>query len=67
MEDSLPVVVFPPVNGARRVRIRGEDVGRAYRLADLLEFLRRAGMDEQEIEETKLIDWRGGGPEKWAG
>ncbi|MFF4351039.1 hypothetical protein [Streptomyces sp. NPDC001530] len=47
--------------------IRSEDVGTAYRLLDLIEFLRRAGLPEADttIDDPRLIEWRGGGPEQW--
>lgn len=64
--DAPPVVVHPPApNGTRRVTVRGESVGLAGGMADLVEFLRRTGLDEAEVEETQLIEWRGGGPETW--
>lgn len=48
--------------------IRGEPVGTAYDLFDLLEFLRRAELPEADtaIDDPDLIEWRGGGPEVWA-
>ncbi|MEU9498218.1 hypothetical protein [Streptomyces sp. NPDC048196] len=41
--------------------------GGAYRPADLLEFLRRAGLDPEEVrlDDAALIEWRGGGPDVW--
>ncbi|MFJ5532481.1 hypothetical protein [Streptomyces sp. NPDC093261] len=67
MEHS-PVVVHPPSQGGRRVTVRGQDVGRALRPADVVEFLRRAGMnpDDVDLDDAGLIEWRGGGPEVWA-
>jgi hypothetical protein len=35
---------------------------------DIAEFLRRAGLDEADeayVAPSGLIEWRGGGPEKW--
>lgn len=62
-----PVVVYPPaVGGGRRVRARGEILGTAYSERDLREFLRRAGLDADEVDlEGPLIEWRGGGPNVW--
>lgn len=63
-----PVIVHPPsLTGGRRVTVRGAIVGLAYGLPDLLEFLRRAGLDPDEIvlDDAKLIEWRGGGPDVW--
>lgn len=62
-----PVVVYPPSEGGgRRVRVDGEILGTAYGVADLLELLRRSGLDPDEVElEGPLIEWRGGGPGAW--
>jgi hypothetical protein len=67
MSASAPVIVHPPVGGRRRVTIRGEPVGTARGLADLLEFLRRAGLAEDDIplDDPGFVDWRGGGPGDW--
>jgi len=58
------VIIYPPdETGARRVRVDGEILGRATGLADVIEFLRRAGwIDEAD---WPPIEWRGGGPEAW--
>ncbi|MFJ1695705.1 hypothetical protein ACIOHC_11225 [Streptomyces sp. NPDC088252] len=64
-----PVIVsLPSPTGGRRVRVDGEILGLAYDLGDLVEFLRRAGLeglDEEEVERSRLIEWRGGGPDVW--
>ncbi|MEU0658560.1 hypothetical protein [Streptomyces lavendulocolor] len=61
-----PVIVYPPSpTGGRRVRADGEILGLAYSLTDLVEFLRRAGLeglDEYDVTQSPLIEWRGGGP-----
>ncbi|WSA81788.1 hypothetical protein OG930_43665 [Streptomyces sp. NBC_01799] len=65
----LPVVVYQPdESGGRRVRVDGEILCMAHSLRDVTEFLRRAGMDdvsEEEVAVSKMIDWRGGGPDLW--
>ncbi|MBT2389837.1 MULTISPECIES: hypothetical protein [Streptomyces] len=69
MADEAPVVVHPlSPEGGRQVTIRGEPVGVAYHLLDLLEFLRRAGLPEADtsVDDPELIEWRGGGPDVWA-
>ncbi|AJC58559.1 hypothetical protein GZL_05986 [Streptomyces sp. 769] len=45
----------------------GQPLGLARNVADLLEFLRRAGLDPEDVrlEDPSLIEWRGGGPEVW--
>lgn len=64
---AAPVVVYPPSpSGGRRVRAGREILGIAYGPDDLMEFLRRAGIDDPDLTEPGLIEWRGGGPEAWA-
>ncbi|MFF3146384.1 hypothetical protein ACFVRU_32870, partial [Streptomyces sp. NPDC057927] len=68
MSEPLPVIVAPPSDtGGRRVRVHGENLGLAYNLEDLSEFLRRAGLDVDPVNAavSPLIDWRGVGPEYW--
>ncbi len=63
-----PVVVYPPAEGGgRRVRVDGTILGTAYGEVDLLEFLRRAGLDPEAVrlDDPELIEWRGGGPDVW--
>ncbi|MEU8571298.1 hypothetical protein AB0C51_23655 [Streptomyces pathocidini] len=62
-----PVVVYPWLDGARRVTIHGESVGRAYSLRDVLEFLHLAGLEENgvRLDDPELVEWRGGGPADW--
>ncbi|MBT2391645.1 hypothetical protein J7E87_19955 [Streptomyces sp. ISL-1] len=68
MAEETPVIVHSlSPEGGRLVTIRGERVGIASNLFDLLEFLRRAGLPEADtaIDDPDLIEWRGGGPEVW--
>lgn len=69
MASERPVVVYPPdEEGGRRVRAAGEILGRAYGLSDVVEFLRRAGVEEVTevwVRRSELIEWRGGGPDVW--
>ncbi|MCZ0991686.1 hypothetical protein [Streptomyces diastatochromogenes] len=68
MDGRPPVVVLPPAqDGGRRVTIRGEHMGSAYSLFDVLEFLHRAGLPtaDMAIDDPELIEWRGGGPYDW--
>jgi hypothetical protein len=63
-----PIVVHPPSGkGGRRVTAHAEQLGVAYRLQDVAEFLRQAGLSEDEIQldDPNLIEWRGGGPDSW--
>ncbi|MEV6836790.1 hypothetical protein AB0N17_20160 [Streptomyces sp. NPDC051133] len=69
MGEPKPVVVYPPSpSGGRRVRVDSEILGTAYSLRDLVEFLRRAGLeglDGLEVAASPLIEWRGGGADEW--
>ncbi|MFK0050212.1 hypothetical protein ACIQU4_40140 [Streptomyces sp. NPDC090741] len=69
MAAALRVIVYPPdAEGGRRVRCDGEILGRALGPGDLLEFLRRAGLDPDDVrlDDELLIEWRGGGPAVWS-
>jgi hypothetical protein len=65
-KNSPPVVVHPLRENKRLVRIHGQDVGKARRLADLTEFLRRSGLDDVDVDNEALVEWRGGGSSVWA-
>lgn len=69
MASSLPVTVYPPAaDGGRRVRVGDRFVGLAYTLLDIVEFLRRAGLEDVEPEDVAAagwVEWRGGGPDAW--
>ncbi|MEU3299030.1 MULTISPECIES: hypothetical protein [unclassified Streptomyces] len=70
MAENPPVIVHPLApSGGRRVTIHGEEVGTAYHLFDVLEFVRRAGLPEADtaVDDPALIEWRGGGPDAWGG
>ncbi|MEU1708455.1 hypothetical protein ABZ478_24355 [Streptomyces sp. NPDC005706] len=60
--------VHPPSpSGGRRVRVDGEFLGLAHNMADIAEFLRRAGLeiDPADVAAATWIDWRGAGPQRW--
>ncbi|RST09779.1 hypothetical protein E2C00_04760 [Streptomyces sp. WAC05374] len=68
MAWQAPVVVHrPSPGGGRRVTIRGQIAGLAHNDADLVEFLRRAGLDEADIslDDPHLVEWRGGRAHQW--
>ncbi|MGO4747920.1 hypothetical protein AB4212_04655 [Streptomyces sp. 2MCAF27] len=68
MAEVPRVVIQPPSpSGGRRVRVNGVILGVAHGVTDLLEFLRRAGLDAEslDLETSPLIEWRGGGPTVW--
>jgi hypothetical protein len=61
------VIVEPVVGAGRRVRVDSEILGIACAPGDVVEFLRRAGLDPDRVslDDSALIDWHGGGPEVW--
>ena len=69
MVDQTQVTVHPVApTGGRRVtaHVHGVDsiLGLAHSMADIVEFLRRAGWADEE--DWPPIMWRGGGPEVWS-
>ncbi|MBL1105568.1 hypothetical protein JK361_13390 [Streptomyces sp. 5-8] len=68
MAGKRPIIVhLPSPTGGRRVRVDGEILGLAHNVGDLVEFLRRAGLEiePEEVADSPLIDWRGVGPDRW--
>ncbi|MET8687080.1 hypothetical protein ABZV77_22975 [Streptomyces sp. NPDC004732] len=60
---SAQIVVHPPSRtGGRRGTVRGQILGLAHNEADLLEFLRRAGLPDAEelLDDQTRVLWRGG-------
>ncbi|MEU8984159.1 hypothetical protein [Streptomyces sp. NPDC048309] len=69
-KDYPSIVVHTPgLDGSRRVTAGDETLGIAYHLDDVIEILRRADvdLDEVEVEESDIIEWQGGGPDDWPG
>ncbi|MET7638680.1 hypothetical protein [Streptomyces sp. NPDC005438] len=63
---AIAIVVYPPSeSGGRRVRAGEQILGTAYSRRDLVEFLRRAGLEDPDLEDPGLVEWRGGGAEVW--
>ncbi|MFE6222422.1 MULTISPECIES: hypothetical protein [unclassified Streptomyces] len=64
MTSSAPIVVHPPSpSGGRRVTVRqGGILGLAHSDRDVVEFLRRAGLDDAEtlLDDPRWVEWRGG-------
>jgi hypothetical protein len=66
MNGTPPVIISPPLDGRRRVTIRGDDVGAAAGERDVREMLSRAGFAEDvPLDDPALIEWQGGGPDAW--
>jgi hypothetical protein len=65
-----PAVVVGPVNRAdppfRVVQIKGEIVGKAYGLVDVIEFARRAGLEDLDYDDPAVVSWVGGDTYTWA-
>ncbi|MEZ0088998.1 hypothetical protein [Streptacidiphilus sp. EB129] len=69
-EDPFhPPVIVQPVTAAatpfRRVEIYGREVGVAYCAEDVVEFLRRAGVPDADLDDEELVGWHGGGRDVW--
>jgi hypothetical protein len=47
------------------VDILGFRFGKAYSLADVAEFCRRAGLEDIDVEAEGSVQWIGGGPHQW--
>jgi hypothetical protein len=68
---TASIVVHPPSpTGGRRItadRADGDELGLAHGIADLVEILRRAGMDPDQVrlDDPVLIEWRGGRVDVW--
>ncbi|MET7685709.1 hypothetical protein [Streptomyces sp. NPDC005423] len=57
------VVHRPSPSGGRRVTVNGTILGLAHSDRDLIEFLRRAGLENAEarvLGDAERIEWRGG-------
>ncbi|MFG3498973.1 hypothetical protein [Streptomyces sp. NPDC047928] len=68
MAWQAPIVVHrPAADGGRRVTVRGQILGLAHNDADLIEFLRRAGLEEADmvLDDPQLVEWRGGRAHQW--
>ncbi|MCX4786448.1 hypothetical protein OG369_09720 [Streptomyces sp. NBC_01221] len=60
---SAPIVVHGlPPTGGRSVAINGATIGIAHSDQDLVEFLRRAGLDDawDLLDDPHWVEWRGG-------
>ncbi|MEU9013205.1 hypothetical protein AB0D12_26270 [Streptomyces sp. NPDC048479] len=65
---TAPIVVHPASGtGGRRVTIRGQIAGLAHSDADLIEFLRRAGLPDawEILDDPQWVDWRRDEPHKF--
>lgn len=69
LSHAAHIVVRPPAMDEkppfRRVEILGTAVGKAYNLADVAEFARRAGLEDIDLANNDAVRWEGGGPGFW--
>ncbi|MFF7177319.1 hypothetical protein [Streptomyces sp. NPDC008121] len=69
MSSHRPVVVHPPSGtGGRRVHADGRILGLAESVADVADLLAAIGLElgPDEVADSPMIEWRGGGPAVWA-
>lgn len=62
MSDA-PIVVHRPIpTGGRRVTAREQPLGLAHDDGDVVEFLRRAGLEDAEdlLDDPQWVEWQGG-------
>ncbi|MEU2147904.1 MULTISPECIES: hypothetical protein [Streptomyces] len=60
---SAPIVIHrPSLTGGRRVTIQGQIAGLAHNDADVVEFLRRAGLPDAAdlLDQGDWVEWRSG-------
>ncbi|MEU4086873.1 hypothetical protein AB0F76_21820 [Streptomyces aureus] len=62
--DAPVLVGRPAAAGGRRVTIRGRSAGIAHSDADVVEFLRRAGLPDawELLDDPRWVGWQGGRP-----
>ncbi|MER0476800.1 hypothetical protein ABR737_00245 [Streptomyces sp. Edi2] len=67
MKDAPVQVLAPSSEGGRPVILGNVVLGVAYSPADVVDILRQAGIEDSVIalDNHKLIEWQGGGPEVW--
>lgn len=66
--DTAPIAVGRPAGtGGRRVTIRGRNAGIAHSDADLVEFLRRAGLPDawEFLDDPRWVHWQDGKPHQY--
>ncbi|MGW7268325.1 hypothetical protein [Streptomyces sp. NPDC054842] len=67
-EGAAPIVVHRTTGvRGRRVTIRARVAGLAHSDADLVEFLRRAGLPDagELLDDPRWVDWQGGRPHEY--
>ena len=63
-----PAIVMGPVGDPayRRMESRHEPVGKAYRIENVVEFARRAGLEDLDPYDPGMAGRRHGAPDVWA-
>jgi hypothetical protein len=67
-KGTAPIVVHRVAGtGGRRVTIRAQMAGLAHSDADLVEFLRRAGLPDawELLDDPHWVEWQGGQPHRY--
>jgi hypothetical protein len=65
---SPPIVVravTPDVPPFRLVEIKGNLVGKAYDIVDVIEFARRAGLEDVDLDDPAVVRWIRGDQFTW--
>ncbi|GAB2615562.1 hypothetical protein GCM10027168_55100 [Streptomyces capparidis] len=66
--ERAPILVRAPTPDDppfRLVEIKGEVVGKAFGIADLIEFARRAGLEHVDFDDPEMVTWVGGDQYRW--
>jgi hypothetical protein len=64
----VPIVVSQVMAGDplfRIVQIGGATVGKAFSIVDVIEFARRAGLDDVDLDDPSVVRWVGGDKYTW--
>ncbi len=67
--EAPPIVVWPVTPGEppfRLVEIRGEAVGRAESIVDVVTLAHDAGLAHVDLDDPAVVRWVGGGKYTWA-
>lgn len=66
---AKPPIVVGPVQGGhppfRVVEIMGTVVGKAFDIVDVIEFARRAGLEDVDLDDPAVVTWVRGDQYTW--
>ncbi|MBQ0986424.1 hypothetical protein KBZ10_18280 [Streptomyces sp. F63] len=66
--EAPPIVVWPVTPGEppfRLVEIRGEAVGKAESIVDVVAYAHDAGLGHVDLDDPAVVRWVGGGKYTW--